>query len=194
MRRTLIALLLLAACTAEQPSTDTAIADANTNTNKPQRPAAPAPEEAANLVKGSMEFGEYEFTSAGWTAPVSGAAMSEPVRNEARQLAGAGWLAFDGAGDIMLTEKARNDRRFLLRQNGILDVVPIASKEFGEVQAVRDRDGEVTVDFTWKWIPNEVGRAFTSGPTHDRYAAAQQSTASLAWDGTKWTIVQIKAR
>ena len=191
MRRTLIALLLLlAACTAEQPATDTA----TTSSAPAQRPAAPTPEEAATLIKGSIEFGEYEFTNAGWTAPVSGARMSEPLRDEAKQLAAAGWLGLENTGDIMLTEKARNDRRFLMRANGILDVVPLASKEFGEVQAVRDRDGEVTVDFTWKWTPNEVGRAFTSGPTHDRYAAPQQATATLMWDGNKWGVLQIKGR
>lgn len=194
MRRTVIAVLfLLTACGAEQPATT----DTTTSGPAPQqaqRPPAPTPEQAATLIKGSTEFGEYEFTSAGWTAPVSGAAMSEPVRAEAKQLQAAGWLAFDGAGDIMLTEKARNDRRFLMRQNGILDVVPLASKEFGEVQAVRDRDGEVTVDFTWRWRPNEVGRAFTSGATYDRYAAQQQATATLLWDGSKWTILKIAPR
>jgi hypothetical protein len=72
--------------------------------------------------------------------------------------------------------------------------VPLASKEFGDVQAVRDREGEVTVDFTWKWIPNEVGRAFTGGLTHDRYAAAQQATATVMWDGSKWTVLKIAPR
>lgn len=189
MRRLLIA-LLLAACTAEQPATD----PINTTTEAQKRPAAPTPEEAENLIKGSTEFGEYQFTNAGWTTPVSGAAMSEPVRNEAKQLATAGWIAFDGAGDVMLTEKGRNDRRFLLRQNGILDVVPLATKEFGKVEAVRDRDGRVTVDFTWKWVPNEAGSAFTAGPTHDRYAAPQQATAELTHDGSKWVITAINPR
>lgn len=187
MRRILIA-LLLAACTAEQPATDTVA-------QKPAaRPPAPSPEAAETLIKGSMEFGEYQFTNAGWTAPVSGAAMSEPVRAEAKELAAAGWIAFDGTGDIMLTDKGRNDRRFLLRPNGILDVVPLASKEFGKVQAVRDRDGVVTVDFTWNWKPNEVGSAFKAGPTYTRYAAPQEATAELTHDGTNWTILQIKPR
>jgi hypothetical protein len=193
MRRLLIAsalLVCMAACTAEQPATETT----NTAPQEAARPPAPSPAEAATLIQSSMEFGEYEFTNAGWTTPVAGASMSEPVRAEARQLAAAGWIAFDGAGDVMLTDKGRNDRRFLLRQNGILDVVPIASKEFGEVQAVRDRDGAVTVDFTWRWKPNEVGSAFTSGPTRDRHAASHEATAELTHDGTKWVIVQITPR
>lgn len=189
MRRTLIAFLLLAACTAEQPATDT-----TTTTAAKQRPAAPTPEEAATLIKGSMEFGEFDFTNAGWTAPVSAARMSEPVRAEAKELAAAGWVALDGAGDLMLTDKARNDRRFLLRENGLLDVVPLAKKEFGAVEAVRDREGEVTVDFTWKWLPNEVGTAFRTGPTHDRFAAPQNATATLIHDGTQWTILKIDRR
>ena len=188
MRRLLI-VLLLAACTAEKPATETAAP-----APEKQRPPAPAAAEAGDLIKSSMEFGEFDFTNAGWTAPVSGARMSEPVRAEARQLAAGGWVAFDGAGDLMLTEKGRNDRRFLMRSNGILDVVPLAKKELGEVTRVRDADGEVTVDFTWRWIPNEVGTALVSGPTHDRYAAPQNGTATLLHDGTKWTILKIEKR
>lgn len=189
MRRLLIALLVFAACSPEKPADDNTIV-----ATAPKRPAAPAAPEAEALIKGSMEFGEYQFTNAGWTAPVSGATMSEPVRAEAKQLAAAGWVGFDGAGDLMLTEKARNDRRFLLRSNGILDVVPLAKKEFGAVEAVRDREGQVTVDFTWTWVPNEVGQAFKSGATHDRYAAPQKATAELTHDGSKWVIVQITPR
>lgn len=187
MRRLLIA-LLLAACTAERPSTETATAA--------KRASAPPPAAAETeaLIKGSMDFGELDFTSAGWTAPVSGARMSPPVRAEAKQLAAAGWVAFDGAGDLMLTDQGRNDRRFLMRENGILDVVPLAKKEFGKVLAVRQENGEVVADFTWRWIPNEVGSALTSGPTHDRFAAEQQGTATLLHDGTKWTILKLEKK
>ena len=185
MRRILIALVFLTACMKELPETDTTASAA-----KPQRPPAPTAAEAETLIKGSMEFGEFDFTNAGWTTPVSGARMSEPVRNEAKDLAAAGWIAFDGAGDVMLTDKGRNDRRFLMRANGILDVVPLAKKEFGAVEAVRDGK-EVEVDFTWRWVANEVGSAFKSGPTHDRFAAPQKGTATLLHDGTQWTILKI---
>jgi len=188
MRKFLIALLLLAGCAAEQPA-----ADSKTTTAPSERPAAPSPGDAQTLIANAPELGEYQFTEAGWTAPVSGAAMSEPLRAEAKQLAAAGWIAIDNNGDISLTDKSRNDKRFLLRPNGLLDIVPLAKKEFGKVLAVRDRDGVVTVDFTWRWLPNEVGQALTSGLTADRYAATdRKSTAELAWDGTRWTIVQIK--
>ena len=190
MRNALIALLLLAACAPEQATTD------SSTTTAPAKPraAAPTPQEARTLLENAPEFGEYEFTSAGWTTPVSAASMSEPVRAEARQLAAAGWIALDGAGDVALTNTSRDDKRFLLRQNGILDVVPLAKKEFGEVRAVRDREGEVTVDFSWRWIPNEVGQAFKTGPTAERYAAPKEATAELAHDGTKWIVVQIRPR
>jgi hypothetical protein len=190
MRRLLILALLLAACAREQPATDTAA----TSASKPAPPPAPSMNDAENIIKGSPNFGEYQFTHAGWTAPVSGARMSEPVRAEAKQLAAKGWIAFDGAGDLMLTEKGRNDRRFLMRENGILDIVPMAKKEFGRVEAVRDENGKVFVDFTWRWLPNEVGVALESGPSHDRWAAHQQATAELIHDGTNWTLLSIKSR
>jgi len=190
MRRLLI-VLLLAACAPEQATTDSSTTTAAA-TN--QRPAAPTPAEARTLLETAPELGEYQFTDAGWTAPVSGAAMSEPVRAEAKELAAAGWILQENTGDIALNDKSRNDKRFLMRANGILDVVPLAKKELGDVQAVRDREGVVTVDFTWRWIPNEVGQAFKSGLTADRFAAPKEATAELLYDGTKWTVVTIKPR
>lgn len=192
MRNALIALLFLAACAPEQATTDSSITTDATTTQP--RAAAPTPAEAAALLENSPELGEYEFTNAGWTTPTSGAAMSAPVRAEATQLAAAGWIAIDAVGDIALTAKSRNDKRFLLRQNGILDVVPLAKKQFGEVTDVRNLGGEVTVDFTWKWVPNEVGQAFKTGPTADRYATTKEARAELVHDGTKWVITQIKPR
>ena len=191
MRRLLIASLLLAACAAEQPVVDSSTTTAG---SAQQRPAAPTPAEARTLLETAPELGEYQFTDAGWTAPVSGAAMSEPVRAEAKQLAAAGWILLEKTGDIALNDRSRNDKRFLLRPNGILDVVPLAKKQLGDVQAVRDREGVVTVDFTWRWIPNEVGQAFKTGLTADRFAAQQEATAELVHDGTKWTVVTIKNR
>ena len=193
MRQVLIALLaavvIIAACAPEQ-----AVTDSSTTIVKQERPAAPTAEEARTLLANAPEFGEYEFTSAGWTAPVSGVAMSEPVRAEAKQLAAAGWIALENTGDIALSDKSRNDKRFLMRENGLLDVVPLAKKEIGNVLAVRDRDGTVTVDFDWRWVPNEVGAAFKTGTTADRFAGPQQATAELIHDGTKWTVLQIKKR
>ncbi len=188
MRRILIA-LLLTACAAEQPVTDTTATVA-----KQPRPAAPSAADAKTLIANAPEFSEFEFTNAGWTTPVSGVSMSTPVRDEARQLAEAGWIALDRTGDVMLADKSRNDKRFLLRPNGILDVVPLAKKEIGDVVAVRDREGEVTVDFTWRWIPNEVGAAFKTGAVHDRFAAPQQATATLLHDGTGWGVLRIDRR
>jgi hypothetical protein len=185
MKRLLIALALLAACSAEDkaPPTTTAAA-APTAT-------PPTAQQARDLIARSGEFSQYEFTNAAVSLPVAGSSMNEPTRDTARQLAAAGWLALDG-GDIMLTDKSRKDKRFILRENGLLDVVPLARKEMGDVTAVRPAaNGSVTADFTWRWIPNEVGTAFTKGTIHDRYAAPQQARATLMWNGTAWTMITI---
>ncbi len=184
MRRLLIALLLLAACAAEKPAT--------TETTKPATPAPPSVAQARDLLANSAEFSEHEFTNAGWTAPVAGASMSAPVRAEARDLATAGWISLDEKGDLFLTAKSRGDKRFLLRPNGLIDIVPLAKKEMGDVTRVeKNEDGTVGVEFSWKWIPNEVGTAFRAGPVHDRFTAAHQSRATLMWDGTSWMILKI---
>jgi len=190
MKRLLAVLLLFAAaCTSEKP----AIADADATGTKPAAHAPPSPEQARDLIANSADFGEYEFTNAGFTLPISGAAMNEPQRATAKELAAAGWLALDTNGDVALTVKSLPDKRFLLRPNGLLDVVPLAKKEMGSVTAVRPNDdGTVMVDFTWRWLPNEVGAAFTTGLVHDRFAAEQDGRATLMWDGTAWTIVKIE--
>lgn len=191
MKRTLIALTLaLAACSSEQP--------APTNTDSAATASAATPptaEQARAIIEKSSEFSQHEFTNASVSLPVAGSSMSEPTRVQAKQLADAGWLAFDGAGDIMLTEKSRNDKRFLPRENGLIDVVPLAKKEMGDVIAVRSNpDGSVNADFTWRWIPNEVGTAFKTGVIHDRYAATQNATANLMWNGSEWTMITVQPR
>ena len=187
MKRFLAVLLLLAACNSEQPP----IADAESAKTKPATPQMPSAQEARDLIANSAEFGEYEFTNAGFTLPVSGAAMNEPARATAKELAAAGWLSLDTNGDIALTEKSRNDKRFLLRPNGLLDIVPLAKKEMGDVQAVRgNNDGTVAADFTWRWVPNEVAASFL----RDKYEGTQNATATLMHDGTNWTLLKIDSR
>lgn len=186
-----LVLLVVAAC----GGSETPIADQSTAT-APAAPAPPPPpsaQQARELIADSPELGEYEFTNAGFTTPVSGATMSEPVRQSVRELAAAGWLELDPTGDIALTERSRNDKRFLLRPNGLLDIVPLAKKEMGDVTAVRaNPDGTATVDFTWRWIANEVGAAFKTGLVHDRFAAQQDGKATLIWDGTSWGVLNIE--
>ncbi|HKO56705.1 MAG TPA: hypothetical protein VJ276_12580, partial [Thermoanaerobaculia bacterium] len=73
------------------------------------------------------------------------------------------------------------DKRFLVRQNGTLDVVPLARKELIAVQAV---NGD-KVAFTWRWVPNDVGKALQFDETE------QRATAELYWDGEKWAVLKI---
>jgi len=188
MRRFFIALLLLAACSKEQTTTSTGEAP------KSQTPP-PNQAQARELIAKSAELSELEFTSAGWSAPVSSASMSPTTKAEATQLKDAGWLAFDSAGDLTLTDKSGPDKRFILRENGILDVVPIAKKEMGDVTAVRQNaDGTVAADFTWMWAPNEVGASFKTGLVHDRLTGTQNATATFMWDGTNWMLLKIDRR
>jgi hypothetical protein len=187
MKRIAVILLLLAACTGEKPVAD------QTTSAKPAAPPPPNAAQARELIANSAELGEFEFTNASFTLPVSGAAMNEPARVSAKELAAAGWLSIDPTGDIALTDKSRADKRFLLRPNGLLDIVPLAKKEMGDVTAVRAQpDGTAVADFTWKWIPNEVGNAFKTGLVHDRFATQQDGKATLIWDGTSWSVLKIE--
>jgi len=194
MKHFAIALLALAplACSSEQPAATNTATSAEQTATPAAPPSAP---QAKEIVAKSGEFAQHEFTNAAVSWPVAGSSMNEPTREQAKQLATAGWIEFDGAGDIMLTDKSRSDKRFLLRESGLLDVVPLAKKEMGDVAAVRaNPDGTVNVDFTWRWIPNEVGTTFTSGPVHDRFNATHNATANLMWNGKEWTMITVEGR
>ncbi|HYH09873.1 MAG TPA: hypothetical protein VEK11_22685 [Thermoanaerobaculia bacterium] len=195
MKRAIAILLLLTACSSDEP------AATNTTTASESAAAAastapPTADQARALIEKSGEFSQHEFTFASVSMPVSGAAMNEATRATARQLVDAGWLSLDpGTNDIMLTEKSRGDKRFILRENGLLDVVPLAKKEMGTVEAVRKNpDGTLTVDFNWKWLPNEVGQSFKTGAVHDRFAATQNAKANLMWNGTEWVMLSVETR
>lgn len=186
MRKIAAIALLLMACTKEEPSVPATGSAA-------AKPATPPPSaaEARTIIMGSMEFGEFQFTEAAYTLPVSGAMMNEPQRKAARDLATAGWITIENTGDVSLNEKSRNDKRFLMRPNGLLDIVPLAKKEMGDVQGMRTNDdGTVAADFTWRWMPNEVATSFLS----DKYQGTQNATATLMHDGTNWTLLKIDSR
>jgi hypothetical protein len=171
----LIALLLVVACSkSETPAV--------TKTAPPPPPAPPTKEQARELVAGSADFGEFEFTNAAVTLPMKKPAMNEPAQQLAKDLRAGGWIGFSG-DDVVLTPKAKGDKRFLVRPNGFVDVVPLAKKEFGEVVAVRGED----VDFTWKWIRNDIGAAI-----HKPDDAIQRATATLIHDGTSWSVLRIR--
>jgi len=187
MKTTAMLLLLLAACGAPESPKTTSSAAAPA---KPATPPPPSSADAQQLIANSATFSDYEFTNASATLPLK-APMPPYMAGDAKQLVAAGWLRRAGAG-LELGAKAKDDKRFLVRPNGYVDVVPLASKELTSVTAVRpNADGTAAADFTWKWIPNEVGRAFARGPLHDRYAAPQSATATLMWDGSAWTVLSI---
>ena len=181
--RSLFVLLVVAAC-AKETVAPPAAAPA-------KKPALPPPTaiQAQQLIADSADFSDYEFTNASYSLPLSRKAMTEPARAYAKALASAGWIRFDGDA-VALTEKAKSDRRWLVRPNGFADIVPLAKKEMGSVTAVRaNADGNVAADFDWTWSPNEIGKVFA-----DRYAGKQLATATLINDGSAWSVLRITKR
>ena len=147
---------------------------------QPAQHPALTPAQAKDLIANAPEFGDYQFTNAAVTIPLKRSAMRADQAAIAKQLAAGDWIRFDGD-----EVKAKEDKRLLVRPNGTLDVVPLAKKELVSVDAVHgDR-----IDFTWKWIPNEIGTLLK-----DRFAGDQKATATLLWDGTNWTALRIEGR
>ena len=77
------------------------------------------------IVAESGAFGEFEFDQAAVSVPVT----LDPARLEAMAVAidlqREGWIEIDEQ-KVTFTGKAKNDKRFLMRQNGFFDVVPLA--------------------------------------------------------------------
>ena len=195
MKRLFAIAILLVACSRESTTTTTDVGTGFSPSAGDARlkPGAtpPSADDARTIIQASPEFGEFQFTDAAYSLPVAGSAMNEPARAAARDLRKAGWISLDGAGDVMLNDKSRADKRFLLRPNGILDIVPLAKKEMGTVLGVRpNEDGTVAADFTWRWIANEVGSAFL----RQQYEGTREATATLRHDGTEWRVSTIAAR
>ncbi len=180
MKRRLLVLLaaglLLAAC--EGKIERTSAPQTSTATPQAAHPAVTAAQ-AKDLIANAPEFGDYQFTNAAVTIPLKRSSMRADQAAIAKQLAAGGWIRFDG-DDV----KAKQDKRFLVRPNGTLDVVPLAKKELLSVDSVAGDK----VDFTWKWVPNEVGALLK-----DRFAGEQKARATLLWDGTNWTVLRIEA-
>ena len=173
--------LLLLSCGGEAPP------PATTTTAPPPAPPPPTVEQAATILSTAPELSDYQFTRAAYSLPTNRAMMNAPARDAAASLRKAGWIAFTG-DEVVLTEKARGDKRFIVRPNDVIDIVPLAKKEFVRVSSVRsDSDGAPLVEFEWKWVPNEIGHLFES-----RYTGAQYATAKLMWDGSSWSVLRIE--
>ena len=57
--------------------------------------------------------------------------------------------------------------------------LPIASKQMGEVKVTSTGDDSADVTYSWKWKPNEVGRAFTAeSPLYKSLNTRQQESLS----------------
>ena len=185
-----IAIVLMTACGSPESQ------KATTTAPPPPKPqvAPPSAQEAKQIIGSSPEFSDYEFTNAAFTLPMKRTAMIGPAAQSANDLVRAGWIDIP-SDTVALTTKSRGDKRFLVRPNGFLDIVPIAKKELGDVIAVRpNADGTVSADFNWRWIPNEVGKAFRGGPVRERFDAEQHATAVLMHDAGGWSVLRIDKR
>ena len=182
MKRTALLLLVVVVACGEKAAVQTAAAPP-----KPQGPPPPSLAEAQTLLAHSPEFSEYQFTNAAYTLPMQQSAMNEPARAVARDLRKAGWISIDGSGTVVLTPKAQGDKRFLVRQNGVVDIVPLARKEIVAVDAVsKDESGTPIADFRWHWIPNEIGELFA-----EKYSGEQKARATLIAYGPEWGVLRI---
>lgn len=184
----LLTLVLAGACSGEPPAPVAAESQAPS-----PAPAPPTTEEAASLLADSAAFGDYQFsTASSFSLPLDASMMNEPARQGAEDLANAGWIRLEG-GRVALA-KGEGDKRFLLRPNGFLDIVPLAKKELISVDAVRPAGDAVEVDFTWRWVPNEVGASFTRGLVKERFDATHRATARLQDFGAGWDVMAIQER
>jgi hypothetical protein len=191
MRRAILLLTctLLAACSGgEGPAESTATETTAAPTDPP-----PSPEEAKALIAESAEFGDFDFsTGSSFSLPLDASTFNDPARAGAADLERAGWIRIEN-GRVVLA-KGEGDKRFLLRPNGYLDIVPLAKKELLEVTDVRKTEEGAEADIAWRWIPNEVGASFTSGLPKERFDATHRATVKLRDLGSGWVVMLIEKK
>ena len=167
---------------------------ASTETTPARLPAphrgCPSAADAQAIIEKSSDFGEFDFTQTAVTILVKKSGMNPLQLDNAKQLAAASWLKFDG-DDVVLT-KGKDDPRFNVRGNGFIDVVPVAKKKMGTASIGRPSAEGCEADFTWEWVPTEVGGAFKHGAAADLFGKTHNSVVTLMWDGANWTMLRIK--
>lgn len=152
----------------------------------------PSAEQAEEIITSAPEWSDYKFSNAAWSLPLD-QPIDHPVTLEmAKDLERADWIRVDRTNRVVLTQRAMKDRRFLVRPNDVVEMVPLAKKEFGEVTAIEPAGENVEVHFTWQWVPNEVGASFQSGFLHERYSATHQATATLMPREGEWMLLIIE--
>ncbi|HEU5163650.1 MAG TPA: hypothetical protein VFV54_10925 [Thermoanaerobaculia bacterium] len=184
-----IALLLALACSGGETATESV--QANETAAAPAAAPLPSADAAKALIAESPEFGDYEFsTGSSFSLPLDTSKFNEPARAGAANLEKGGWIRI--AGGRVVLAKGEGDKRFLVRPNGYLDIVPLAKKELLEVSGVRKTTEGAEADIAWKWIPNEVGAAFTSGPVKERFDATHHAIVKMRDFGSGWVVMLIE--
>lgn len=184
----LFVLSFVAACSSETSSNAP-----TAETKQTQVIAPPSPETAGELIAASPEFSEYMFTRTAYSLPMQGSQLKGAAREAAEDLEKGGWILIDPSGNLVIAGKSADDKRFIVRENGSLDIVPLAKKEFVSIDGFgNDDEGDVTIEFTWRWLPNEVAGAFERGKIATRFVGDQKARATVypARDGS-WKIMRI---
>ncbi|HUO84956.1 MAG TPA: hypothetical protein VM534_07580 [Thermoanaerobaculia bacterium] len=179
-------LLLLSAVTGCQPEADPTPVPAAPDSAAPPLPTV---EQARTLIANDPQFGEFDFTWAAISLPLSVDRMHQEAGAHAESLRSAGWIQFED-GEIVLTEKALEDRRFIVRPNGFLEIVPLARKELLEIIEVRETEGEnAVVELSWRWETNEIGQLLREGAAAQRFAATHRAKATLMPGAGGWQVL-----
>lgn len=180
--------ILLSGCggeTAENPT------DAE-NQAATQSAAPPTKEEAAQIIQKAPEYSDFRFTSVTLSLPMKEERMHEQMKKYAEDLERAGWIRVDSTGTVVLSDKARQDNKWVERSNGFTDIAPLARKEFVEVRSIEQENDRVKVDFTYRWNANAAGAALQSGLLHETINSPQYATATLENYGDGWQLYIIR--
>ena len=187
-----LVICLLPGCRKTEPpattTTSAAATSAPSSTLAPPTPAA-----ALQVIGDSAEFSDFHFTDASVSIPMN-ATSGRLETGVAHGLAVGGWVTYKHYV-VELTDKAKNDPRFIVRSNNVLDVVPLAQKHLIDVlHVVKNDDGTVSATFTWHWEPNDLGSLIPqSDLAGQRYHEPSfRAVATLTNDGYVWSVQKIE--
>lgn len=186
----ILLLAFLVACGGEKTETTQPAAGSQASASKSSLPP-PTPTEAKDIIANSAEWSDFMFTSGTWTIPTSTAGMHEKTKAMTDQLVDAGWIRYEQS-EVILTDKGFNDKRFVMRPNNVIDIMPLATKSILDVTKIEPGD-EPKVHFTWRWKPNEIGASLESGMFADRFAKTFKATATLYRVKDKWSVFSVRS-
>lgn len=190
------ALLVLITCSrpADQSKDSTAHDRTRTTTEKLATPATnfngPSRTEAAEVIEKSELFHQRAEFLAGFPVTPFRLSDSGGLRHIEEHLATHGWITVNGEA-ITATPKALTSRYWRpSTAPGHFNVLFDDRQVVGVTGILVTGHNAYTVEFNWRWVPNEVGSGLSGAVWSDHFGAVMRATAVIRRYDDGWRVTE----